>query len=116
MLVPDLRAGCSLAESITGADVRLLRERYPGVPIVTYVNTSAEVKAESDVCVTSGNAVQIVEALGAPRVIFLPDEYLANYVASKTKRRDHRVERATARSTSASRAPIFAATAKANSR
>ncbi len=84
VLVPDLRAGCSLAESITGADVRLLRERYPGVPIVTYVNTSAEVKAESDVCVTSGNAVQIVEALGAPRVIFLPDEYLAKYVASKT--------------------------------
>ncbi|HTX58050.1 MAG TPA: quinolinate synthase NadA [Verrucomicrobiae bacterium] len=84
VLVPDLRAGCSLAESITGADVRLLRERYPGVPVVTYVNTSAEVKAESDVCVTSGNAVQIVEALGAPRVVFLPDEYLAKYVASKT--------------------------------
>jgi quinolinate synthase len=84
VLVPDLRAGCSLAESITGADVRLLREKYPGTPIVTYVNTSAEVKAESDVCVTSGNAVQIVEALGAPRVIFLPDEYLAKYVASKT--------------------------------
>jgi quinolinate synthase len=84
VLVPDLRAGCSLAESITAADVRLLREKYPGVPIVTYVNTSAEVKAESDVCVTSGNAVQIVEALGAPRVIFLPDEYLAKYVASKT--------------------------------
>ncbi len=84
VLVPDLRAGCSLAESITAADVRLLREKYPGTPIVTYVNTSAEVKAESDVCVTSGNAVQIVEALGAPRVIFLPDEYLAKYVASKT--------------------------------
>jgi quinolinate synthase len=84
VLVPDLLAGCSLAESITAADVRLLREKYPGVPIVTYVNTSAEVKAESDVCVTSGNAVQIVEALGAPRVIFLPDEYLAKYVASKT--------------------------------
>ncbi|MBV8153835.1 MAG: quinolinate synthase NadA [Candidatus Eremiobacteraeota bacterium] len=84
VLVPDLRAGCSLAESITGADVRLLRERYPGVPVVTYVNTSAEVKAESDVCVTSGNAVQIVEALGVSRVIFLPDEYLAKYVASKT--------------------------------
>ena len=82
--MPDLKAGCSLAESITGADVRLLRETYPGVPIVTYVNTSAEVKAESDVCVTSGNAVQIVEALGVPRVIFLPDEYLAKYVASKT--------------------------------
>lgn len=84
VLVPDLRAGCSLAESITAADVRLLRERYPETPIVTYVNTSAEVKAESDVCVTSGNAVQIVEALGVPRVIFLPDEYLAKYVASKT--------------------------------
>ncbi len=84
VLVPDLKAGCSLAESITGADVRLLREKYPGTPIVTYVNTSAEVKAESDVCVTSGNALQIVEALGAPRVIFLPDEYLAKYVASKT--------------------------------
>jgi len=84
VLVPDLLAGCSLAESITAADVRLLREKYPGLPIVTYVNTSAEVKAESDVCVTSGNAVQIVEALGAPRVIFLPDEYLAKYVASKT--------------------------------
>ncbi len=84
VLVPDLKAGCSLAESITGADVRLLREKYPGVPVVTYVNTSAEVKAESDVCVTSGNALQIVEALGVPRVIFLPDEYLAKYVASKT--------------------------------
>jgi quinolinate synthase len=84
VLVPDLRAGCSLAESITGADVRLLREKHPGVPIVTYVNTSAEVKAESDICVTSGNAVEIVEALNAPRVIFLPDEYLASYVASKT--------------------------------
>lgn len=84
VLVPDLKAGCSLAESITAADVRLLRERYPGTPVVTYVNTSAEVKAESDVCVTSGNAVQIVEALGVPRVIFLPDEYLAKFVASKT--------------------------------
>lgn len=85
VLVPDLRAGCSLAESITGQDVRALRVRYPGVPVVTYVNTSADVKAESDVCVTSGNAVKIVEALGAPRVIFLPDEYLAAYVASKTR-------------------------------
>ena len=84
VLVPDLKAGCSLAASITAADVRLLREKYPGTPVATYVNTSAEVKAESDVCVTSGNAVQIVEALGAPRVIFLPDEYLAKYVASKT--------------------------------
>jgi quinolinate synthase len=84
VLVPDLRAGCSLAESITAADVRLLRQAYPDTPIVTYVNTSAEVKAESDVCVTSGNAVEIVEALKAPRVVFLPDEYLAKYVASKT--------------------------------
>ncbi len=84
VLVPDLRAGCSLAESITAADVRLLRERYPGVPVVTYVNTSAEVKAESDVCVTSGNALKIVKALGAARVIFLPDEYLAKWVASQT--------------------------------
>jgi len=84
VLVPDLRAGCSLADSITGADVRLLRERYPGVPVVTYVNTSAEVKAESDICVTSGNAVKIVKSLGAERVIFLPDEYLGKYVASQT--------------------------------
>ncbi|HET6894946.1 MAG TPA: quinolinate synthase NadA [Candidatus Baltobacteraceae bacterium] len=84
VLVPDLRAGCSLAESITGADVRLLRERYPGVPVVTYVNTSAEVKAESDICVTSGNAVKIVNSLGTERAIFLPDEYLAKYVASQT--------------------------------
>ncbi len=84
VLVPDLRAGCSLAESITAADVRLMRERYPGVPVVTYVNTSAEVKAESDICVTSGNAVKVVNALGVPRVIFLPDEYLAKYVASQT--------------------------------
>src|SRR5579864_1658087 len=84
VLVPDLQAGCSLAESITGADVRLLRETYPGVPVVTYVNTSAEVKAESDICCTSGNAVHIVESLGVPRVIFLPDEYLAKWVASKT--------------------------------
>jgi quinolinate synthase len=84
VLVPDLRAGCSLAESITPQDVQLLRETYPGVPVVTYVNTSAAVKAESDVCVTSGNAVEIVEALNVPRVIFLPDEYLAKYVASKT--------------------------------
>ena len=83
VLVPDLAAGCSLAESITGADVRLMRERYPGVPVVTYVNTSAEVKAESDICCTSGNAVEIVRSLGVPRIIFLPDEYLAKYVASQ---------------------------------
>lgn len=84
VLIPDLRAGCSLADSITGADVRLLRERFPGVPVVTYVNTSAEVKAESDVCCTSANAVEVVEALGVPRVIFLPDEYLGRYVQSRT--------------------------------
>jgi quinolinate synthase len=84
VLMPDLRAGCSLAESITGADVRLLRERYPNTPVVTYVNTSAEVKAESDICCTSGNAKEVVESLGVDRVIFLPDEYLANYVAKTT--------------------------------
>jgi quinolinate synthase len=85
VLIPDLRAGCSLAASITGADVRLLREAYPGVPIVTYVNTSAEVKAESDICCTSGNAVKMVESLGAERVVFIPDEYLAKYVAKQTR-------------------------------
>jgi quinolinate synthase len=84
VLIPDLAAGCSLAESITGADVRLLKERYPGVPVVTYVNTSADVKAESDICCTSGNAVRIVESLGTDRVIFLPDNYLGRYVASQT--------------------------------
>jgi len=84
VLIPDEGAGCSLAESITGADIRLLREKYPGVPVVTYVNTSAEVKAESDVCCTSGNAVKVVESLGVDRVIFLPDEYLADYVAKQT--------------------------------
>ena len=84
VLIPDLRAGCSLAASITGADVRLLKERYPGTPVVTYVNTSADVKAESDVCCTSANAVRIVEALGAERVIFLPDNYLGKYVANLT--------------------------------
>jgi quinolinate synthase len=85
VLIPDLEAGCSLAESIAGADVRLLRERYPDAPVVTYVNTSAEVKAESDVCCTSANAVEVVESLDADRVIFLPDEYLGRYVASRTK-------------------------------
>jgi quinolinate synthase len=84
VLLPDLRAGCSLAESITGSDVRLLRQRYPDVPVVTYVNTSADVKAESDVCCTSANAVEVVESLGAPRVIFLPDEFLGRYVAART--------------------------------
>ncbi len=85
VLIPDLDAGCSLAASITAADVRLLRERYPGVPVVTYVNTSVDVKAESDICCTSSNAVEVVESLGADRVIFLPDEYLGKYVASKTR-------------------------------
>jgi quinolinate synthase len=85
VLIPDGDAGCSLAESITAADIRLLRQRYPGVPIVAYVNTSADVKAEVDICCTSANAVQIVESLGAPEVICLPDEYLAQYVASKTQ-------------------------------
>ncbi|RMH18261.1 MAG: quinolinate synthase NadA [Acidobacteria bacterium] len=84
VLIPDLEAGCSLASSITGADVRLLRQRYPGVPVVSYVNTSAEVKAESDVCCTSANAVEVVESLGVPRVIFLPDEFLGRYVARHT--------------------------------
>ncbi|MCH1570371.1 MAG: quinolinate synthase NadA [Longimicrobiales bacterium] len=84
VLIPDLRAGCSLADAITGADVRLLRERYPGVPVVTYVNTSADVKGESDICCTSGNAVQVVESLGTDRVIFLPDQYLGRWVAQNT--------------------------------
>jgi quinolinate synthase len=84
VLIPHLEAGCSLADAITGADVRLLKERYPGIPVVTYVNTSAEVKAESDICCTSGNAVQVVESLGTDRVIFLPDQYLGRWVASNT--------------------------------
>ena len=84
VLIPDTGAGCSLAESITAADVRLLRERYPGVPVVAYVNTAADVKAEVDICCTSGNAVEVVESLGVPRVIMLPDEYLAKYVATQT--------------------------------
>ncbi|MBO0710449.1 MAG: quinolinate synthase NadA [Acetobacteraceae bacterium] len=84
VLIPDTRAGCSLAESITAEDVRLLRERYPGVPVVTYVNTSAAVKAESDICCTSGNARKVIESLGVDRVIMLPDEYLAQNVAAET--------------------------------
>jgi quinolinate synthase len=84
VLIPDLEAGCSLAASITADDVRLLRQRYPGVPVVTYVNTSAAVKAESDICCTSANAVQVVESLGVDRVIFLPDEFLGRYVAGQT--------------------------------
>ena len=84
VLIPDMSAGCSLAESITGADVRLLKEKYPGVPVVSYVNTSADVKAETDICCTSSNAVEIVESLGVDKVIFLPDEYLAKNVAAET--------------------------------
>jgi quinolinate synthase len=84
VLIPDPQAGCSLASSITAADVRRLRRRYPGVPVVTYVNTTAEVKAETDVCCTSANAVEVVESLRVERVIFLPDEYLGRYVASQT--------------------------------
>ncbi|TGV11322.1 quinolinate synthase NadA [Mesorhizobium sp. M8A.F.Ca.ET.173.01.1.1] len=84
VLIPDLRAGCSLADSITAEDIRLLRKRYPGVPVVTYVNTSAEVKAESDICCTSGNAKAVVESLGVPQVIMLPDEYLAQNIAAQT--------------------------------
>jgi quinolinate synthase len=84
VLIPDLEAGCSLAASITVTDVRLLRQRYPGVPVVTYVNTSAAVKAESDICCSSGNAKRIVESLGVPRVIMLPDEYLAQNIAAET--------------------------------
>ena len=85
VLIPDLEAGCSLAASITAADVRLMRQRYPGVPIVTYVNSSAAVKAESDICCTSGNAKKVVESLGVDTVIMLPDEYLAQNIAAQTK-------------------------------
>jgi len=84
VLIPDERAGCSLADSITAADIREMRKQHPNTPVVTYVNTSAEVKAESDICCTSGNAVEVVESLGVDQVIFLPDEYLANYVAQQT--------------------------------
>jgi len=88
VLIPDLRAGCSLAASITGADVRLLKEKYPGAPIVTYVNTTADVKAETDICCTSSNAVEVVEYAaaewGSDTVIFLPDQYLARNVAAMT--------------------------------
>lgn len=84
VLIPDLDAGCSLAESITAADVRLLRRRYPDVPVVAYVNTSAAVKAEADICCTSGNARAVVESLGSDQVIMLPDEYLARNVATQT--------------------------------
>ena len=88
VLIPDLRAGCSLASSITGADVRLIKQRYPGLPVVTYVNTTADVKAETDICCTSANAVQVVEEAarlwGVDRVILIPDEFLARNVARQT--------------------------------
>src|SRR5882762_9820950 len=88
VLIPDIQAGCSLAASITSADVRLLRQKYPGLPVITYVNTSAEVKAESDICCTSGNAVRVVEAIardfGTDTVIMIPDKYLARNVAAQT--------------------------------
>jgi quinolinate synthase len=86
VLIPDMEAGCSLATSITGQDIRRLREQYPGVPVVTYVNTSAEVKAESDICCTSANALQVVDSLDSDRIIFLPDEFLGCYIASQTKK------------------------------
>ena len=85
VFIPDMKAGCSLAESLTGEDVRLLKKQYPGVPVVSYVNTSADVKAETDVCCTSANAVKVVESLKTDQVIFLPDQHLANYVAKQTK-------------------------------
>src|SRR5262249_31559752 len=84
VLIPDPKAGCSLASSITGADVRLLPARFPAVPVVAYVNTSAEVKAEVDICCTSSNALEVVESLGTDTVIFLPDQYLARHVAAQT--------------------------------
>ena len=84
VFLPDMTAGCSLAASITGEDVKNLKKKYPGVPVVSYVNTSADVKAETDVCCTSANAVKIVKSLGVNKVIFLPDDYLAKYVASQT--------------------------------
>ena len=84
VLLPDMNAGCSLSSSITGEDVRMLKQKYPGVPVVSYVNTSADVKAETDVCCTSANAVKVVESLKVKKVIFLPDDYLAKYVASNT--------------------------------
>ena len=84
VLLPDMTAGCSLSSSITGEDVKNLKRKYPGVPVVSYVNTSADVKSETDVCCTSANAVKIVNSLGVRKVIFLPDDYLAKYVASQT--------------------------------
>ena len=85
VLIPDMNAGCSLAASLTGEDVKLLKKKYPGVPVVSYVNTSADVKAETDICCTSANAVKVIESLKTDKVIFLPDQHLANYVAKQTK-------------------------------
>ncbi len=87
VLIPDLKAGCSLASSITAADVRLLRQKYPGVPIVTYVNTSADVKAESDICCTSSNALKIVESFESDTILMIPDQYLARNIAKQTKKK-----------------------------
>ncbi len=85
VLLPDMSAGCSLASSISGKDVKMLKDKYPGVPVVTYVNTSADVKAESDICCTSANVIKVIESLGTNKVIFLPDQYMAKYVQTKTK-------------------------------
>ena len=93
VLIPDAEAGCSLAELIAPDDVRLLRQAYPGAPVVTYVNTSAAVKAVSDICCTSANARKVVESLGAPRVIMIPDEYLAKKRRGRDQSRDHRLAR-----------------------
>ena len=87
VLIPSDKAGCSLAASITGEDVRQLKAQYPGVPVVTYVNTYADVKAESDICCTSGNAVEVVNSFDSDTIIFLPDEYLAKNVAKETGKR-----------------------------
>ncbi len=87
VLIPDMKAGCSLADSITAEDVKLLRQKYPGVPIITYVNTSAEVKAESDICCTSGNAVKVVNSLDSDTVMMIPDKYLANYTQGHTDKK-----------------------------
>ena len=89
VLIPDFEAGCSLAASITGEDVRAPKAQHPGVPVVCYVNAYADVRAEADICCTSANAVKVVESLGTDRVIFIPDGYLGRYVAGKTGRRGH---------------------------
>ncbi|MDI1228639.1 MAG: quinolinate synthase NadA [bacterium] len=87
VLIPDMKAGCSLATSITAADVRLLRQKFPGVPIVTYVNTSADVKAESDICCTSSNALKIVESFESDTILMIPDQFLARNIAKQTKKK-----------------------------